>query len=148
MADPVDPIPKGYHTVTPYLLVHDPDRLLAFVKDAFGATVLSRRLTPEGRVMHSEFQIGDSRVMLGGANADWPPMPMMLHLYVEEVDTVFEAALAAGAEVVREPENMFYGDRSGGVRDFSGNQWWLATRVENVSEEEMKRRQASLKAES
>lgn len=147
MSEAVTPIPEGYHTVTPYLLVQDADRLLEFVQAAFGAVVRSRHPTPEGRVMHAEFQIGDSRVMLGGANEDWPPMPMMIHLYVEDVDATFRRAVAVGAEVIREPETMFYGDRSGGVRDFAGNQWWIATRVEEVSAEEMERRQAKMRAE-
>jgi PhnB protein len=141
MAADVSPVPEGHHTVTPYLLVEDAHGLLEFVQQAFGATVLDASLTPDGNVQHAEFRIGDSIVMLGGANDQWSPMPCMLHLYVEDVDTVYRKALEAGAESIRVPEDMFYGDRSGGVRDPFGNQWWIATHVEDVSPEEMARRQ-------
>ncbi len=142
MSEPVKPIPEGYHTVTPYLVVADAQEVLRFMEQAFDATILHTSRTPEGRVMHAEAQIGDSRVMLGEANDEWPPMPAMLHLYVEDVDAAYARALEAGARTAREPADMFYGDRSGGVIDAAGNQWWIATRVENVTPEEMARRQA------
>lgn len=148
MTDTVKPIPDGYHTVTPYLVVDDASAILSFIERAFGGTVRSRYLSPDGRVMHAEAQIGDSRVMLGEASGEWPGMPAMLHLYVEDVDAVYRQALEAGATSVREPQDMFYGDRSGGVRDAAGNQWWLATHVEDVSAEEMARRQAAQEAGS
>jgi PhnB protein len=143
MSDGVSPIPEGHHTVTPYLLVEDAHGLLDFVQRAFGAEVLSTSETPDGLVQHAEFQLGDSRVMVGGASGEWPPMPVMLHLYVDDVDGLYRRALEAGAESVREPADMFYGDRSGGVRDPFGNQWWIATHVEDVTPEEMARRQAA-----
>ncbi|MGH9380435.1 MAG: VOC family protein [Thermoanaerobaculia bacterium] len=129
MTDTVKPIPDGYHTVTPYLLVEDAPGILSFIERAFGGKVLSRHLAPDGRVAHAEVQIGDSRVMLSEAREEWPAMPAMLHLYVEDVDAVYGQAVEAGGTSIREPEDMSYGDRSGGVRDAAGNQWWIATHI-------------------
>lgn len=143
MPKPVKPIPDGYHTVTPYLIVEDATGIIGFLERAFGATLLHRSLTPDGRVMHAEVQLGDSRVMLGESNDEWPPRPAMIHLYLEDVDAVYRRAVAAGGRTIREPETMFYGDRSGGVADAAGNQWWIATRVEDVAPEEIARRQSS-----
>lgn len=143
MADDVQPIPEGYHTVTPYLIVDDADGLIRFVEKAFDAESLGRWADGEGRVMHAEVRIGDSRVMLGSASEEWGAKPAMLHLYVEDVDATFRQAVAAGGRPLREPEDMFYGDRSGGVTDPYGNQWWISTRVEDVSDEEIARRQAA-----
>jgi PhnB protein len=140
MTEPVKPVPDGYHTVTPYLIVDDADGVIAFAQRAFDAELMHRSLGPDGGVMHAEIRIGDSRVMLGQANAQWPAMPAMLHLYVPDVDTVYRRALGAGARSVREPATQFYGDRSGGVADAAGNQWWIATRVEDVPPEEIARR--------
>lgn len=148
MPSPVKPIPDGYHTVTPYLIVEDALAILDFLERAFGATVLDRYLAPDGSVTHAEFRIGDSLVMLGGASAQYPAIAAMLHLYVEDVDAVYRQALAAGATSLREPENMPYGDRSGGVKDPAGNQWWIATHVEDVSSEELARRQKSAEVPS
>jgi uncharacterized glyoxalase superfamily protein PhnB len=137
---PVDPIPAGHHTVTPYLLVADVARQIDFMARAFGASETSRFETPDGRIMHAEVKIGDSFVMLGEAGGDWKPMPCMLHLFVRDTDAVYASAIKAGAKSVREPADQFYGDRSGGVMDAEGNQWWIATHVEDVSPEEMERR--------
>ena len=140
----VKPIPDGYHTVTPYLIVAGAAELIEFAKRAFGAKERFRSSGPDGTIMHAEIQIGDSVVMVSDGSPDHPPKPAMLHLYVEDVDAVYRDALAAGGEPLREPEDQFYGDRSGGVRDAFGNQWWLATHVEDVSPEEMRRRQEAL----
>ena len=135
-----NPIPAGYHTVTPYLIVEGADALIEFLRRAFDAEVAFRMDKPDGSVAHAEVTIGDSRVMIGEAGGEWAPMPAGLHLYVEDCDTVYKSALEAGATSVREPQNEFYGDRSAGVRDAAGNTWWIATHVEDVSEEEMARR--------
>jgi uncharacterized glyoxalase superfamily protein PhnB len=129
----VKPIPDGYRTVTPYLVVRNVPRLIEFVQQAFGATELMRSLRPDGSVMHAEVSIGDSRVMMGEASGSWPPMPGCVHLYVVDTDALYHLALQAGATSLREPTNQFYGDRMAGVQDPVGNQWWIATRVENVS---------------
>jgi PhnB protein len=135
------PVPEGYPTVIPYLVVPDGEGLINFVTSAFGATLNSRTDTPSGRLMHAEISLGGSRIMLGESNEAWPPTRAMIHLYLPDVDGVYRRALEAGAISLREPETMFYGDRSGGVQDPSGTQWWIATRVEEVSPEEMERRQ-------
>ncbi|TVP45787.1 MAG: VOC family protein [Gemmatimonadales bacterium] len=135
------PVPEGYPTVIPYLVVPDGEGLIEFLEKAFGATLNSRTDTPSGRVMHAEISLGGSRIMLGESNEEWPPTRAMIHLYLPDVDGVYRRALEAGATSLREPETMFYGDRSGGVEDASGTQWWIATRVEEVSAEEMERRQ-------
>lgn len=135
MPEPVAPIPEGYHTVTPYLLVSDADALLAFIEKAFGGETRSRHTDDRGRVMHAEARIGDSILMLGESNEEWAPTRAMLHVYVEDVDRVFRRAVEAGATAIREPEDMPYGDRSGGLDDPWGTRWWLATRVAEVSGE-------------
>jgi PhnB protein len=140
----VKPIPDGYRTVTPYLTVRGVAQLLEFVTKAFGAEVTFRMPGPEGRIMHAEFRIGDSMVMCGEASDEHPPLPAMLYLYVPEVDAVFAKAVAAGGEMVRPVTDQFYGDRSGGLKDPLGNQWWVGTHIEDVSMEEMKRRMAAL----
>jgi PhnB protein len=136
----VTPIPEGYHSVTPYLTVSDPGALIDFVKQAFGAEEILRMERADGSIGHAEVRIGDSVVMLGGANEQWGAMPGMVHLYLEDVDAAYQRALEAGAESVQEVADQFYGDRSGGVRDRLGNVWWIATHVEDVPEDEMARR--------
>lgn len=144
MPNAVKPIPEGYSTVTPYLMPEDADRLIRFLQEAFDAELLGRHESPDGRMMHASLQIGDSKVMMGEAAEEWPAMPAMLHLYVEDVDAVFRQAIAAGGRAIREPEDQFYGDRSGGLVDPAGNQWWVTTHIEDVSPEEMERRMAEM----
>ena len=136
----VKPVPDGFHTVVPYLLVPDATKLLDFVQRAFGAQVQEAMRGPDGQVVHADVMIGDSHVMLGQAHGQWKPMTAMLYLYVPDCDAVYSRALQAGGTSVREPRTEFYGDRSGGVADAFGNQWWIATHVEDVSKEEMERR--------
>jgi PhnB protein len=136
----VKPIPEGYHTVTPYLVIQGTAQLIEFLQKAFQAEETFRLEAPDGSISHAEVRIGDSRMMMGEAQGEIAPMPAMLHLYVEDVDAVYQQALQAGAESIREPEDQFYGDRTGGVKDSFGNQWWIATHVEDVSPEEMARR--------
>jgi uncharacterized glyoxalase superfamily protein PhnB len=137
--------PDGYHTVTPYLIVTGATQLVEFLKQAFGATERGLMGPPGGPIMHGEVQIGDSVIMLsdGGGTAESQPTRSMIHLYVDDVDAMYKSSLAAGAKSLREPEDQFYGDRSAGVVDAFGNQWWLATHVEDVSEEEMQKRMAA-----
>jgi PhnB protein len=136
----VKPIPEGYRTVTPYLVVDGATNVLDFVKQAFGAEEKLRMDGPDGKIGHAEVQIGDSIVMMGDAGAENPAMPAMIHLYVDDCDATYQRALAAGAKSEREPTDQFYGDRSAGVRDSAGNLWWIATHVEDVPEEEMAKR--------
>jgi PhnB protein len=136
------PIPPGYHSVTPYLVVRDPGSVIDFAKQAFGATERMRHTDQKGRVVHAEITIGDSVVMIGESSEQHPSMPSTLHLYLSDSDAAYRQAMAAGATSVREPTTEFYGDRMAGVRDSEGNNWWLATHVEDVSPEEMQRRAA------
>jgi PhnB protein len=136
----VNPIPEGYRTVTPYLVVEGATNVLEFVKQAFGAEEKFRMDAPDGKIGHAEVQIGDSIVMMGDAGEENPAMPAMIHLYVDDCDATYERALAAGGTSEREPTDQFYGDRSAGVRDTTGNLWWIATHVEDVSEDEMAKR--------
>ncbi len=134
-----NPIPQGFGTVTPFLCVTDAVKLIDFLKQAFAAEVTFRMDGPDGSVAHAEVKIGDSKVMIGQVPAE-RAMRAMLHLYVTNTDAVYNSAIAAGATSVREPADQFYGDRSGGVRDMWGNEWWMATHIEDVSQEEMERR--------
>jgi uncharacterized glyoxalase superfamily protein PhnB len=137
---PVKPVPDTFHTVTPYLVVSDAKALLDFVTQAFGAVTAHVMKGPDGSVGHADVVIGDSHVMMGQARQGYPAIPSMLYLYLPDCDATYEKALAAGATSIEAPKTQFYGDRQGAVRDANGNQWYLATRVEDVSEEEMARR--------
>ena len=144
----VNPIPDGYRTVTPYLIVKGAAEALAFYKAAFGAEELCRMPGPEGKVMHAEIQIGDSRIMLAD---EFPEMgfrgpksiggsPVGICLYVEDVDDRFHQAVAAGGTVKKPLADQFYGDRSGTLGDPFGHVWTVATHVEDVPPEEMQQR--------
>ena len=132
--------PDGYHTITPYLVVENAAGLIDFLEQAFDAKQIMRMDAPGGGVGHAELQIGDSRVMLGDAGGMHTPTRPMLHLYVDDVDAVYQCALAAGATPEQPPTDQFYGDRSGGVKDAWGNLWWIATHVEDVPPDELRRR--------
>ncbi len=143
----VRPIPAGYHTVTPYLAVAGANKLLDFVKRAFDAKEIRCSKRPDGTVWHAEVRIGDSMVMLAEAAAPWKPMPTGIYLYVSDVDATYKSAIAAGGTSIMEPADQFYGDRHGGVQDPVGNMWWIATHIEDVSPQEMaKRQEAAAKA--
>lgn len=131
----VSPIPEGYRTVTPYLIVEGAAGLLEFVKSAFGAEERFRMDGPDGSIGHAEVMIGDSIVMVGDAGDEWPAMPAFIYLYVDDCDATYERALAAGATSVREPADQFYGDRNATVRDVQGNSWGIATHIEDVTAE-------------
>ena len=134
-------IPEGYPNVTAYLVNEGVDRVIRFLRQAFGATErFPPMMRPEGTIMHAEMRIGDSVVMMGEACVECPPMPACFYIYVEDVDGTYRRALRAGAVAVSEPRDQFYGDRSAGVRDPSGNLWWIATHKEDVSDQEMERR--------
>jgi len=136
----VNPIPEGYHSLTPYLYVKDARKFLEFIKNAFDAEVKSL-IEYEGVVGHAEILIGNSMLMLSEATKDMnPPQEISLYLYVPDCDATYKKALDAGATSEREPADQFYGDRNSGVKDFAGNTWWIATHVENISSEEMERR--------
>ena len=136
----VKPIPDGYHSVIPYLIVHGAAGLIDFLRHAFDATEKERHTWPDGSIMHAEVKIGDSVIMLGEARGEWKPMPASIYLYVNDADATFRKAIKAGAVSVMEPADQFYGDRHGGVKDPCGNLWWVATHIEDVPPEELQRR--------
>jgi PhnB protein len=141
----VKPIPEGYHSVTPYLVVKGAAKVLDFVKATFDAQETMRMPGPEGTIGHAEFRIGDSNVMIADGNEMHPPMPTMLYVYVENVDETYKRALAAGGVSEREPANQFYGDRTATVRDSAGNKWGIGTHVEDVPPDELERRAKAAK---
>jgi len=150
---PVKPIPDGYHSVTPYLIVSGAAKALDYYKRAFGAEERMRFPMPDGRIAHAEIVIGDSVVMLAD---EFPQMgatspqsiggtPVGICLYVKDVDAVFKQAIAAGGKEEKPLQNQFYGDRSGTLVDPFGHKWTVATHIEDVPPEEMKRRMAAMK---
>jgi PhnB protein len=144
----VKPIPDGYHTVTPYLIVKGASQALDFYKKAFGAEEVFRMDGPGGSIMHAEMKVGNSRVMLADEMPDMgytAPRPgagasTSLYLYVEDVDARFKRAVEAGAKVKRDLKDEFYGDRTGALEDPFGQVWHLATHKEDVPKEELDRR--------
>ena len=136
----VKPIPDGYRTVTPYLVVRGAAKLIDFLQKAFLASEKFRFAQPDGTIQHAEVSIGDSVVMMGEAGGPFKPMQANLNLYVEDCDAVYRRAIGAGGKSLREPTTQFYGDRSAGVEDPCGNYWWISTHVEDVSPEELERR--------
>lgn len=151
MPKKASPIPEGYHSLTPYLIVRGAATAIDFYVRAFGATELMRMPMPDGRIGHAELRIGDSQVMLAD---EMPEMKIVgpqslggtsvgLALYVEDCDRVFKQAITAGGTVDHELKDQFYGDRSGTLVDPFGHKWTVSTHVEDVSPEEMKRRMAA-----
>ena len=146
------PIPDGYHTVTPYLILKDAAKAIDFYQKAFGAIEMVRMPGPGGKVMHAEIKIGDSPIMLADECPEMDALspqtvggsPIFIVLYVPDVDALSKQAVAAGAKVVRPVQNQFYGDRSGTFADPFGYRWTIGTHVEDVSPEEMQRRMASM----
>lgn len=135
--------PTGYHTVTPQSIVPEPRKVIDFVREVFGATLDDQYLVDDV-IVHAEVIAGDSRIMVGAANDEYPPMPMSAHIYVDDVDATYKRAVEHGASTQREPEDQFYGDRTAVVTDPQGNQWSIATAIEEVSREEMHRRMAEM----
>jgi PhnB protein len=148
----VKPIPEGYHSVTPYLIVKGAAAAIDFYKKAFNATEVLRMEGPNGTVMHAELQIGDSRIMLADEQPamGYAALPeglrsnVGLMIYVEDVDKIAAQATAAGIKTERPVADQFYGDRSGNFIDPFGHRWTIATHVEDVSEEEMERRMSAM----
>ena len=143
MTSKVKPIPEGFHTITPYLIADDADKLIGFMQKAFGAQYdheASKR--PDGKIMHATLKIGNSMLMVSESSEHAKATPVMLYLYVPDVDAAYQKALKAGATSVMEPADQFYGDRSGGVKDPAGNRWFFGTHIEDVAPAEMKKRTA------
>lgn len=142
------PIPTGYHSITPGLIVKDIKKALAFYKKAFGAQEVTVLNNPDGSVMHAEIKIGDSMLMLGQENPEWPQhksaesyggSPISLNIYLADCDAAFKKAVAAGAKGVKSPEDAFWGDRYGQVEDPFGYSWGILTHKKDVSPAEMQK---------
>lgn len=152
MTSKVNPIPEGYHSITPYLIIREAAKAIEFYKQSFGATEVMRMPAPGGKIGHAEIQIGDSRIML----ADEAPemghrspqtlggSPVSIMIYLADVDAVVGRAVAAGAKLVRPIQDQFYGDRSGSLEDPFGHSWHVATHIEDVPPEEMEKRAAAI----
>jgi PhnB protein len=148
MAGNVKPIPDSYRRVTPYLIVNGAADAIDFYKKIYGATEIMRMPGPDGKIGHAELKIGDSVIMLADENVEmghkgprtFGGSPVSLLLYVEDVDRVVKNAVGAGSKLVRPVADQFYGDRTGGIVDPFGHEWYVATHVEDVSPEEMKKR--------
>jgi len=144
----VKAIPDGYHTITPYLTTRNTSEAIQFYKKAFGACEAGRLVTPDGGIAHAEIQIGDSKIMISEESEDWGNLspqalngsPVNLCIYVEDVDAVFAKALAAGASILQEVEDQFYGDRMGTLTDPYGHIWSIMTHKEDLTFEEMQAR--------
>ena len=143
-------IPKGYNSVTPYLIVKGASRAIEYYKKVFGATEVFRMDQPDGKVGHAELQIGDSRIMLADENPEMGQghasaesigaSPVSLYLYIPDVDGVVERAVAAGAKTLRPVQDQFYGDRNGFIQDPFGHLWGIATHIEDVAPQELAER--------
>ncbi len=134
-------IPAGLHNLTPYLHTRGAAHLINFMKKAFDGQEYDRTEMPDGTILHAKVRIGASVIELGEAHGEFQPMPGAFHLYVKDADVAYKRALEAGATSMLEPSNQFYGDREASVKDPSGNHWYLATHVEDVTPEEMKKRE-------
>ena len=147
MKSATNPIPPGMHTVTPHLICAEAADAIEFYKKAFGAIELSRMPGNDGKIMHASLRIGDSVIMLNEEMPQWCSFgpkhlegsPVTIHLYVENVDAVFEQAVRAGAKVTMPIDDMFWGDRYGKVEDPFGHQWSIATHQRDPSPEEMQK---------
>lgn len=148
MAGKVNAIPTGYHSLTPYLVLNDANRAIDFYKQAFGAKEQVRMAGPAGKIGHAELKIGDSMIMLsdempGSGNRSPQSLggsPVSIFMYIENVDSVFDQAVKAGAKADMPPQDMFWGDRFGKLTDPFGHSWAVATHIEDVAPEEMKKR--------
>ena len=140
----VNPIPEGFHTVTPYFVVSDISEFISYLENAFNAIPKRQTKMPDGTIMNAEIQIGNSMIMVGQANEKWPTQAFGIYLYVEDTDATYKSALEAGGRSLMEPADMFYGDRNAGVLDPFGNNWWIATHVEDVTDEEIEIRMQNM----
>jgi PhnB protein len=150
----VNPIPEGYPSVSPYLIVDGGAAAIDFYKSVFAATERMRMDAPGGKIGHAELEIGNSLIMLADEHPEMGALgprsvggtPVSLHVYVEDVDSVFGRAIEAGAKELQAVENQFYGDRRGSFEDPFGHHWHIATTVEEVSPEEMEKRLAEVQS--
>ena len=136
--------PESFHTITPYLSVIDAELLLNFLLEVFDGQVVEKLLRPNGRINHAEVRIGDSIIMLGEPEDESGVVSTILYVYVPDTDVSYDKALKAGATSVREPADQYYGDRSAAILDPCGDTWYIATHMEEVPPDELRRRAAKL----
>lgn len=156
MTNSVQPIPEGSSSITPYLYQSDCKAAIEFYKKVFNATETEMMEMPDGRIGHTEIHIGDSTVMMSSEFPEFDNVSPLslggtsvgLHLYLEDVDAVYKSAIENGATVIEEPEDKFYGDRSGRFLDPFGHQWYVATHIEDVSDEVMNERMQAMFAQA
>jgi PhnB protein len=155
MPKAVKPIPDNFHSITPNLICRNVTQAIDYYKKVFGATENMRMPGPDGKIMHAELKIGDSTFFLGEPMTKAAAVPepgitnlMSIYLYVDDVDTVFNRAVTAGARVDTPLQDMFWGDRTGRITDPFGQQWGIATHKEDVAPEDMKRRQEAFFAKA
>lgn len=143
----VKPVPDGYHTVTPFLMVDDAQGLLDFIEKGLGGKTEFKMKDDDGKIIHAAARIGNSPIMLGDVMGGYEPITAMLYLYVNNADELYNQALRVdGAKSAREIKDEFYGDRAGCIEDRWGNKWWIATHTEDVSNEELEARKSKLMA--
>ena len=128
----VKAIPDGYHTITPYIITSDANKMMSFIEKAFGGEA-RHKTVEDGRIRHAEMRIGSSMIMLSQATPEYPPTLIHIYMYIEDCDAVFERAVAAGGKVIMPMKDQEYGDRNGGLTDPVGNSWWIGKRIKDVS---------------
>jgi len=131
-------IPDGFHSVTPFLIAKGATDLIDFITNAFDGRVTSIMNGDNNIVIHATVQIGNSNIMIADEMENMSAMSGLLYIYVKDVDSVYRNAIDAGGVSIHEPKDEFYGDRSAGVKDTWGNQWWIATHIEDLSDKELK----------
>ena len=145
----VKPVPNGFHTITPFLIVHDARELLSFIEKGLGGKTEYKLEGDDGKIIHASARVGDSAIMISDTMEGMEPVTAMLYLYVENADNLYNQALSVkGATSAREVRNEFYGDRAGRIQDQWGNKWWIATHVEDVSNQELERRKSEMLKEA
>jgi PhnB protein len=127
----VKPVPEGYHTITPYIITSDANKLMAFAEKAFGGKV-THKTVEDGRIRHAEVRIGSSMIMLSQGTSEYPPTHVHIYIYTEDCDAMFERAVAAGGTVILPMKDQEYGDRNGGIKDPVGNSWYIGKRIREV----------------
>ncbi len=140
-------VPQGFSTVTPFLMVENANKLLEFMKQALDAKEQYALRHDDGTLWHAQMKVGDAMIMVGDTMKQGPVMPAAIYLYVPDADAAYKKAIEAGAEKVSEPDDQFYGDRVGGVKDAFGNMWWFSTHIENLAPAEMTKRAKEFEAQ-